>query len=277
MGKYKIKKRKKAQNPMLIFIIFALCTLLVSCGYAMLSDNLAIIGKAKFKPQIQSNEDEVLDEAALQVGEVFTPMDTITEYANSKYSFENISNIEKGDGTYLYQIKLEITNLEQDFTSGNLEISFEENNGLYEKQAYSNLGITQADKVLISENKVTILLTEVNSIVKYGDKISILAYLTYEYEQPEGISIQNVSLNGKLLYEDNDSSSEKDTSDKTNTDLKNEVNTNTIGTNTVTNTVGNEIINANLVVEETKNQEQSKSDTNQVSENKDEEEEQPGL
>lgn len=277
MGKYKIKKRKKAQNPMLIFIIFALCTLLVSCGYAMLSDNLAIIGKAKFKPQIQSNEDEVLDEAALQVGEVFTPMDTITEYANSKYSFENISNIEKGDGTYLYQIKLEITNLEQDFTSGNLEISFEENNGLYEKQAYSNLGITQADKVLISENKVTILLTEVNSIVKYGDKISILAYLTYEYEQPEGISIQNVSLNGKLLYEDNDSSSEKDTSDKTNTDLKNEVNTNTIGTNTVTNTVGNEIINANLVVEETKNQEPSKSDTNQVSENKDEEEEQPGL
>lgn len=276
MGKYKIKKRKKAQNPMLIFIIFALCTLLVSCGYAMLSDNLAIIGKAKFKPQIQSNEEEVLDEAALQVGEVFTPMDTITEYANSKYSFENISNIEKGDGTYLYQIKLEITNLEQDFTSGNLEISFEENNGLCEKQAYSNLGITQADKVLISENKVTILLTEVNSIVKYGDKISILAYLTYEYEQPEGISIQNVSLNGKLLYEDNDSSSEKDTSDKTNTDLKNEVNTNTIGTNTVTNTVGNEIINANLVVEETKNQEPSKSDTNQVSENKDEEE-QPGL
>lgn len=257
MGKYKMRKKKKPLNPMLVFLVFGSCMFLVACGYAMLSDYLEIDGTANFKPLVQED-----DPSMLQVGEVFTPMPEVNDYSSSKYTYKTISSWQQGDGTYIYQVNLEITNLEEDFTSGNIEVGFEEINGLFEKQSQENLGITQAEKVLVSGNKITILLTEANSVVKYGDKINILAYLTYEEEQPEGITIQKVTLNGKILSEDKGTTSDESSSDNSNA---NEVNTNTltnsVNSNTVTNTVvGNEVVDKN----ETENIKQP-DDTNKQS------------
>jgi len=238
MGKYKIKKRKKAQSPMLIFIAFAICMLCVTYSYSILTDNISIVGKANLKPEVKQ---------VLSAEEIYEPLPEASEYANSKYTFKNVSNWKQGDGTYIYQINLEITNLEQDFSSGNLEISFEEINGLFESQSQNNLGITQAEKVLISGNKITILFKEANSKIKYGDKISILAYLTYENELPEGVTINNITLNGKLLIEDNNTS----VTENMETDFNNEI-TNTQNTSInkpMTNTVTNVIVKDSNIIE----------------------------
>lgn len=273
MGKYKIRKRKKPLNPMLVFLVFGTCMFLVACGYALFSDYLEIDGTANFKPVGQEDEASML-----QIGDVFTPTPEINNYSSSKYTYETISNWQQGDGTYIYQVNLEITNLEEDFTSGNIEVAFEEINGLFEEQSQENLGITQAEKVLISGNRITILFTEVNSVVKYGDKINILVYLTYENEQPEGITIQNVTLNGMYLSKDTTTPGNEDESDnESDEESKNEVNTNTQSNTVDTNTVGNTVGSENLNRNKTDDNKQSENENNQFSgtQEKDGENEEP--
>ena len=92
----------------------------------------------------------------------------------------------------------------------------------------------QAKNVLVSGNKITALLTEENSKVKYGEEIKICIYLTYEKEQKDGITIGNVTLNGNKLVEKKQEEIVKEDSD---TNLENKVSQNT---NTNTEKVTNE-------------------------------------
>ena len=91
--KYKIKKRKKSVNPYYIFVIFAIALLFVSYGYSYLSDNMTIKGKANILAK--GGED--------------------VEYGNSTYKWKPTYNWQNGDGSYVYAMQIDITNLDEDF------------------------------------------------------------------------------------------------------------------------------------------------------------------
>ncbi len=204
-----MNKRRKSKNYKLIFISIILASFFVSNAYATLSDTLTISGTANIK----YNEAQ-----AVADHEIYEPMQETKNYSNCKYTYKNVSNWQQANGTYIYEIQLSIINLDKDYTNGNLEISFEEKQGLAKEQTKDNLGILQAKQVLITGNKITALLTEENSKVNYGEKINLSIYLTYENIQQNGIEIENVTLNGNKLTE------EKEELEKANSDTNMPVN-----------------------------------------------------
>lgn len=209
-------RRKKNKNFKLICIICIIALFFISNSYAMLSDRLTISGTANIKYN---------QEAALAEHDIYEPMQETPNYSNCTYTYKNVSNWKQADGIYIYEIELSIINLDKDYVTGNLEISFEENQGLAKEQSKENLGILQAKKVLITGNKVTALLTEENSKVKYGEKINLCIYLSYENEQENGITLDNVTLNGNKLVEAKEETSEENTD--TNMETKEPKTTNT--------------------------------------------------
>ena len=218
-------RRRKNRKSKLIGIVIIIGLFFVSNAYAMLSDSLTISGTASIKYN---------QELALAEHDIYEPMQETPNYSNCTYTYQNVSNWQQADGKYIYELELNIINLDKDYNTGNLEISFEEKQGLSKEQSKENLGILQAKNVLVSGNKITALLTEENSKVKYGEEIKICIYLTYEKEQKDGITIGNVTLNGNKLVEKKQEEIVKEDSD---TNLENKVSQNT---NTNTEKVTNE-------------------------------------
>ena len=85
MKKYKIRKRKKFLNPYSIFAIFTISILFISTGYAILSDNLNIIGKANI---LESN------------------------MGKSTYSYETTSTWPGNNSSLIYAVTVNILNLD---------------------------------------------------------------------------------------------------------------------------------------------------------------------
>lgn len=211
-----MRRRRKKRNIKLIGFGMMIGLFFVSNAYAMLSDRLTISGTASIKYN---------QELALAEHEIYEPMQETPNYSNCTYTYKNVSNWKQADGTYIYEVELSIINLDKDYNTGNLEISFEEKQGLAKEQSKENLGILQAKTVLITGSKITALLTEENSRVKYGDKINLTIYLTYEKEQTDGITIENVTLNGNKLVEAKEETIEENTD--TNIETKEPKTTNT--------------------------------------------------
>lgn len=189
MKKYKMHKRRNKSSK-LIFAIFAISTFFVSYGYSSLADTIKLTGTASLKYEQTQTQD---------VNDIYEPIKESSNYLLSTYTYENVSNWQQGDNTYIYEINLKITNLDKDYDSGNLEIGFDEKQGLSSVQTKENLGILQAEKVLIAGSRITVLLKEANSQVKYGEEINISLYITYENEQKGGITLENITLNGNPL------------------------------------------------------------------------------
>lgn len=201
-------KRKKNKNTKFIVLALTIGLFFVSNSYAMLSDRLTILGtgNAKYDPT-----------KALAEHEIYESIQETPNFSNCTYTYKNASNWQQADGTYIYQIDLSITNLDKDYNNESLEIGFEENQGLAKEQSKENLGILQAKRVLISGNRISALLTEENSKVKYGETINLSIYLTYESEHKEGITIGNVTLNGNKLVEETEKTKQENADTKTDT------------------------------------------------------------
>lgn len=206
-----MRKRKKNKNTKFIVLVLIIGLFFISNSYAMLSDRLTIIGtgNAKYDPT-----------KALAEHEIYEPIQETPNFSNCTYTYKNASNWQQADGTYIYQIDLSIINLDKDYNNESLEIGFEEKQGLAKEQSKENLGILQAKRVLISGNRVSALLTEENSKVKYGETINLSIYLTYENEHKEGITIENVTLNGNKLLEETEETKQENTDTKTETNLE---------------------------------------------------------
>lgn len=165
--KYKIKKRRKIVSPYYIFIVFAIAILFVSTSYALLSDNLSIVGKAN----ILTSDAKV--------------------YGNSTYTWSHFSSWANDMGGKTYQIEMPITNLDGDIDLW--EVSFEVPLG-----CTATPGILwQASEVTVSGNIVTMKGHGWNGYLANGAELPLNLILPFETEVD--FYITNIMLNGKYV------------------------------------------------------------------------------
>lgn len=162
--RYKIKKRHKALNSYIIFIVFFIFALLISSAYALLSDSLKVNGKAN----ILIN----------------------TEEGASTYSWELLESWPGTEGTFYYQIEIYVLNRDGDHNSW--EVKFDLPDGFL---ISSNLW--QASSVTLKGNTVTLTSHEWNSYIADGSTFTL--NLILGFESPIDFTLSNLILNGKAV------------------------------------------------------------------------------
>lgn len=228
--KYKIKKRKKAINPYLIFSILAIGLIFVSYSYALLSDTLTIRGLVNI---LSSDPSDI-------------------EYGNSTYTYENRASWSDTAGNPIYDVYVCITNLDQDFTGDPITICFDTNSGFAPELHSNNCNIWQASSITCSGSRVTLVLSANNSWVNMGSTIDLYFQLPFT-QQHSAINITNVTLNGKYVrYIGNNSEDTPSTNTTTNSTTENTVvANNTTENTTITNNTTENTVIANNSIENT--------------------------
>lgn len=168
MKKYKIRKRKKFLNPYIIFAIFTISILFISTGYAILSDNLNIVGKANI---LESN------------------------MGKSTYSYETTATWPGNNSSLIYAVTVNILNLDETYYS-DITISFDVSDGFDLKLSNNKLNVWQAESISQTGNTVTIVFTHYEWFTfELNSTLSLYLQLPYKYETD--ITISNLVLNGK--------------------------------------------------------------------------------
>lgn len=170
MKKYKIRKRKKFVSPYIIFAIFAISILFVSTGYAILSDNLSIVGKAN-----------ILLSDAPPLGK-------------STYNYETTASWGGYGSPITYAVTVNILNLDEDYYS-DMTISFDVPDGFLLEESTNNLNVWQAESISQTGNTVTIVFKPNTIWLAVNNTLTLYLQLPYEYET--NITISNLIFNGK--------------------------------------------------------------------------------
>lgn len=157
-------------NPYYIFIIFAISILFVSNGYALLSDTQKIVGKANILYEEQG------------------------EKGNSTYSWYQRYSWGGGDTAYIYDVVLEVTNLDEEYQNS-LEISFDVDGDFLVEEA-GNCNVWQVDTVTYSGKTITLHFKEGFSYLALGATETY--YLHLRFSEPVDVNITNLAINGKL-------------------------------------------------------------------------------
>ena len=171
--KYKIKKRKKSVNPYHIFVIFAIALLFVSYGYSYLSDNMTITGKANILAK--SSED--------------------IEYGNSTYKWKLAYNWQNGDGSYVYAMQIDITNLDEDYKADKgIVVSFDLPDSCIITDL-TNINIWQAESFSLEGNTLTVNFKPSSSWLPMGETLTLYPHLYFSKEVTP--TITNLTFAGK--------------------------------------------------------------------------------
>jgi len=165
LKKYKIRKKKNLISPYYIFFAFTLLSLVLSTGYAFLSDNLNISGYATFSTS------------------------TNVQPGISTYSYSLLNTWANASGGMTYQIEIIFNNLDGDIDPW--QISFDVPDGFL---VTSN--IWQASSVTLSGNTVTIKAKDWNSYIANNSSYTFNFILDFDREVD--FSISNISVNGFL-------------------------------------------------------------------------------
>jgi len=225
--KYKIKKRKKAVNPYLIFSLIAISMLFVSYSYALLLDTLTIRGFANI---LSSNSNKY-------------------EYGNSTYTYETREDWVDPEGNIIYEVYVCITNLDEDFLNKEIVVSFDTNSEFNPEDHSNNCNVWQAASITKTGSRITIVFSKAASWVSLGDDIDI--HLQMPFKNPQSsISITNLTLNNKYVKCLNPDSGDTP-SVPTNTVENTTVANNTIENTTVTNNTTENTTIANNTTENT--------------------------
>ena len=215
--KYKIKKRKKIFSPYYIFIIFAIAVLFVTSGYAMLSDNLSIVGKANISTDAKI-------------------------YGKSTYTWSLFTTFPNNDGGMTYQIEMPITNLDGDIDLW--EVSFD----VPDNCIVSISNIWQASEVTISGNTITLVGQGWNGYLSNGSVLPLNLIIPFSTTDVN-FDVTNVMLNGKYINfipQNNDENEDDNTND-------NENNTGNDNTTDNENNTGNDNTTDNEDIVDTEN------------------------
>lgn len=167
MKKYKIRKRKKFLSSYAIFGIFAIIILFVSTGYAFLSNNLNIVGKAN-----------ILNDYVSQ----------------STYDYETTSSWNGNNSTIIYAVTVNILNSDETYYSS-ITISFDVSDGFDLESSSNNLNIWQAETVTQTGNTITIVFKSYEWFTFEKDS-TLTLYLQLPYKYETNVSISNLKLNG---------------------------------------------------------------------------------